>query len=235
MSVLAKDRKESKLHVLSHIEVVRKEFHRLFTFNFGYSDKIAVSQVRRDHQIYMKTDDMRPEQLDRFRELIKAYKADALCELAYSKRYITDAFRQIEAHLYIANSIYPTYAEELSLRRCHQDEALGICYAVLKELEYIMDVLPVKASKYPKYIDLVNSEINYIKGWKSSNNKFKVTNTGAVLPPSQQYARFKPKAGRNSGSETTDTANSPGVNFHRMAAQAPRTRMRKKDYAAKAA
>lgn len=172
MSVLSKDRRESPLRVLTNWMEIRLEFNRLFTFNFGYDKKKVIQAVRKEYRVYESTDQMKPGRLELFKAVIAMNEKAALEILADSKKFLMDGFRQVEDHIYIANTIYPTTPEELSLRRCHQDEALGICFSMMKELEFIMRSMPVRGEKLPRYIQMMNDQLTLLKSWRASNNKF---------------------------------------------------------------
>lgn len=197
MSVLAKDRKPSTLRVLTHWMTVRLEFKRLFVFNFGYDKKRLISIIRNEYKVYEKTDEMYPERLELFKAIIKMNEDAVLEILEDSRKFLTDGFRQVEDHMYIANTIYPTTSEELSLRRCHQDEALGICFSMMKELEFLMRCMPIRADKLPRYIEMLNQQLTMLKAWRASNNKFNVSDG-----PSR---RRKKKADSGSQDESQDS------------------------------
>lgn len=74
---------------------------------------------------------------------------------------------------YVENSIYPTYREELIERRVHQDRAVGQCYGLTQELQYAIETLPVDVNKYLRFAEMIQTEINLLKGWRKSDNKFK--------------------------------------------------------------
>lgn len=79
----------------------------------------------------------------------------------------------ITEEVYVANSIYPTYREELIERRVHQDRAVGQCYRLTQELQYAIETLPVDVNKYLRFAEMIQTEINLLKGWRKSDNKFK--------------------------------------------------------------
>ncbi len=74
-------------------------------------------------------------------------------------------------HIKVANSLYPTTAEELTERRMEQEKAIGICFDILTMYELVMHKLKVKDDMGVAEIRTVNHQINAIKKWRSSDNK----------------------------------------------------------------
>lgn len=93
--------------------------------------------------------------------------------IADERKVIVDCLRNITEEVYVANSIYPTYREELIERRVHQDRAVGQCYRLTQELQYAIETLPVDVNKYLRFAEMIQTEINLLKGWRKSDNKFK--------------------------------------------------------------
>ena len=84
-----------------------------------------------------------------------------------------DCLREVTKEVYIANSICPTCYDGLVQRRLHQDEAVGQCYRLVQELQYTIKTLPVDVNTYTRFGEAIQTEINLIKGWRKSDNKFK--------------------------------------------------------------
>ena len=61
--------------------------------------------------------------------------------------------------------------EELIERRIHQYKAIGQCYRLTQELQYAIETLPVDMNKYTRFADMIQVEIDLIKGWRKSDNK----------------------------------------------------------------
>ena len=91
------------------------------------------------------------------------------------------SIRSIVREVYIANSIYPTCEDELVERRIHQDLAVGYCYDLTQELQYAIETLPVDVNTYLRFGDMIQTEINLIKGWRKSDNKFRKEGTQGNL------------------------------------------------------
>ena len=84
-----------------------------------------------------------------------------------------ECLHAINEHVYVANSIYPSKPEELTERRLHQDLAIGQCFRLVQELQYAIETLPVNVNVYLRFEEQIQKEINLIKGWRQSDNKFK--------------------------------------------------------------
>ena len=73
----------------------------------------------------------------------------------------------------MANSIYPNSIEEYNLRREFQNRAIGLCFSLINELQYLLEVLNVDGDNYLNYYEMIREEVALIKGWRKSDNKFK--------------------------------------------------------------
>lgn len=92
--------------------------------------------------------------------------------------YIREAARELRRlvwnliyHIKVANSLFPTTAEELTERRIHQEEAIGSCFDILTLYELVMHKLRVKEDIGVREIKNVHHEINSIRSWRTSDNK----------------------------------------------------------------
>ena len=52
-----------------------------------------------------------------------------------------------------------------------QNAAIGNCEQLLQEFQYIIEVLPVNANKYLRFVDMIEREIALLKGWRKSDNR----------------------------------------------------------------
>ena len=108
-----------------------------------------------------------------------------------------------QEHVYTANSIYPTYYEELVERRVHQDLAIGQCYRLVQELQYAIETLPVDVNSFLRFGEDIQREIDLIKGWRKSDNKFK----GAISATAANFANVN----NNGNANNNNASNSNGV------------------------
>lgn len=86
---------------------------------------------------------------------------------------LSNHLRNLISNLTHANSIYPTTQQELDRRRDYQNKAIGDCYSISQEFQYIASVISIDLNKIKPLLDLLDSEISLIKGWRKSDSKFK--------------------------------------------------------------
>ena len=172
MSVLKSKRKASQFEVFHHLTKMRKEITDLLLRDFEYSFEKAESRLtkRFGGRPYDELDEAEKKTYDRLKERWEAFDEWFITD---QRKAIIDALRSITMEVYIANSIYPTYEEELIERRIHQDEAVGQCYRLTQELQYAIETLPVDVNTYLRFGEMIQKQINLIKGWRKSDNKFR--------------------------------------------------------------
>lgn len=97
------------------------------------------------------------------------YYDEVITEFSVNIRRI---LRYLIMHITAGNTVYPTTLDELALRRRYQNLAIISCEQLHQEFLYCEDVLPVKASVFIPYIEMILFEVRLLKGWKKSNAKF---------------------------------------------------------------
>ena len=102
---------------------------------------------------------------ERTREIYATY----IREMSYK---ILDLVVDIGMHIRIANSIYPKTRLEYETRRTEQGIAIGMCYNLLTQYQLVMYTLGAKDDKFRNESDLVIKEINCLKKWRTSDNRF---------------------------------------------------------------
>lgn len=172
MSVLKSKRKPSQFEVFHQLMKVRQEVTNLLLQNFGYDLERAEKRIShkfgdRDYE------ELTPEEKDRYDKLMKKYEAFDAWFIADERQVVKNCIRDITEYVYTANSIYPSIMEELVERRILQDKAIGQCYRLTQELQYAIETLPVDTNKYTRFAEMIQTEINLLKGWRKSDNKFK--------------------------------------------------------------
>ena len=202
MSVVKRKRKPSQFEVFHHLYKLRRDITDLLLRDFGYSFEKSEKKLNKRfrNRSYEELSDSEKQQYDRLKARWKAFDEWFIQD---EWKVIIDCLREITKHVYIANSIYPTVPEELIQRRLHQDEALGQCYRLTQELQYSIETLPVGVNIYTRFGEAIQTEINLIKGWRKSDNKFK----GVISTSSANFANVN----NNGNANTNNASNSNGV------------------------
>ena len=202
MSVLKSKRKPSQFEVFHHLNKVRQEVTDLLLRDFGYSFEKAEKRLHKrfgGREFEALTD----VEKDQYNRLKKRYEAFDEWFIEDERKVVIDCLRSIGEHVYTANSIYPTLHEELVERRVHQDLAIGQCYRLVQELQYAIETLPVDVNTYLRFGADIQKEVDLIKGWRKSDNKFK----GAISTYAANFANVN----NNGNANYNNASNSNGV------------------------
>ena len=202
MSVVKRKRKESQFEVFHHFYRLRREMTDLLLRDFGYSfDKSEKGLQRRfGGKPYEDLTDKEKETFDKLKQRQESFEEWFIAD---QRKVIIDCLRNIQEEDFVANSIYPMYREELIERRIHQDRAIGQCYRLTQELQYAIETLPVDVNTYTRFGESIQKEINLIKGWRKSDNKFK----GAISDSASNFANVN----NNGNANYNNASNSNGV------------------------
>lgn len=202
MSVLKAKRKSSQFEVFHHFYKTRKEITDLLLRDFGYDLERAEKRVAKlfGGKPY---EELTPEEKVRYDKLKAKNEAFDNWFIEDERKCIVDCLREIAKEVFTANNIYPTVMEELVERRLCQDRAIGQCYRLTQELQYAIETLPVDVNKYLRFADMIQTEINLIKGWRKSDNKFK----RAISDSASNFANVN----NNGNANYNNASNSNGV------------------------
>ena len=202
MSVLKSKRKASQFEVFHHFYKMRKEVTDLLLRDFGYDYNRAENKVAKMFGGRSYTE-LTPEEKSRYDRLMEKNRAFDEWFIVDERKVIVDCLRSIGENVFLANSIYPTYMEELIERRLCQDKAIGLCYRLTQELQYAIETLPVDVNKYLRFAEMIQTEINLLKGWRKSDNKFK----RAISDSASNFANVN----NNGNANYNNASNSNGV------------------------
>lgn len=202
MSVLKSKRKASQFEVFHHFYKMRKEVTDLLLRDFGYDYNRAENKVAKMFGGRSYTE-LTPEEKSRYDRLMEKNRAFDEWFIEDERKVIVDCLRSIGENVFLANSIYPTYMEELIERRLYQDKAIGLCYRLTQELQYAIETLPVDVNKYLRFAEMIQAEINLLKGWRKSDNKFK----RAISDSASNFANVN----NNGNANYNNASNSNGV------------------------
>lgn len=202
MSVLKSKRKASQFEVFHHFYKMRKEVTDLLLRDFGYDYNRAENKVAKMFGGRSYTE-LTPEEKSRYDRLMEKNRAFDEWFIEDERKVIVDCLRSIGENVFLANSIYPAYMEELIERRLCQDKAIGLCYRLTQELQYAIETLPVDVNKYLHFAEMIQTEINLLKGWRKSDNKFK----RAISDSASNFANVN----NNGNANYNNASNSNGV------------------------
>ena len=203
MSVLKSKRKASQFEVFHHFYKMRKEVTDLLLRDFGFDLERAIKNISKKFFGGRPYEELTPEEKDRYDKLVEKDIAFAEWFIKDERQAVVDCLRTIGKEVFTANSIYPTYMEELVERRLHQDRAIGQCYRLTQELQYAIETLPVDVNKYLRFAEMIQTEINLLKGWRKSDNKFK----RAISDSASNFANVN----NNGNANYNNASNSNGV------------------------
>lgn len=204
MSVLKSKRKASQFEVFHHFYKMRKEVTDLLLRDFGFDLERAIKNISKKFFGGRPYEELTPEEKDRYDKLVEKDIAFAEWFIKDERQAVVDCLRSIGEEVFTANSIYPTYMEELVERRLHQDRAIGQCYRLTQELQYAIETLPVDVNKYLRFAEMIQTEINLLKGWRKSDNKFK----RAISDSASNFANVN-----NGNANYNNASNSNGVHL----------------------
>jgi hypothetical protein len=149
MSVLKNRRSLSKLEFYHNARKMRRELTELLLHEFGIYSRSNQKSV----------DPALPDE----------YYTEIIAEFSRNIRLI---LRNLMWNITAGNTMYPTSMPEVQSRRQYQNAAIVNCEQLHQEFMYCEDVLPVKASKFLPYVEMIEYEIKLLKGWRKSTNKF---------------------------------------------------------------
>lgn len=207
MSVLKAKRKASQFEVFHQLKKMRKEVTDLLLRDFGYNLEKATRNVEKTFG-GRPYEELSPDEKVRYEKLMEKNIAFAEWFIVDERKVIVDCLRTITEEVYVANSIYPVYWDELVERRIHQDRAVGQCYRLTQELQYAIETLPVDVNKYLRFAEMIQTEINLLKGWRKSDNKFKSALQERVI--SDSASNFA-NVNNNGNANYNNASNSNGV------------------------
>ncbi len=168
MGVLARKRNLSELEFYKNAITLRRDMTFLLLRDLGVKSTVRNMRVN--------TKKMDAEDAAVFTDLLEKYRLkiagdypDWLIDKLRSSMW--DILRDLMINITKAYTIWATCKVEAEERRIAQDRAIACCENLLKELELAVEVLPVDAEKYMRYVKIIEREIALLKGWRKADNK----------------------------------------------------------------
>lgn len=203
MSVLKSKRKPSQFEVFHQLTKLRKDITDLLLRDFGFDTVKA--EKRLEKRFGKPFEELDEKQQATYTRQKRRWDAFDEWFIEDERKTIVNCLRAITREVYIANSIYPTVQEELTERRLHQDRAIGLCYTLTQELQYAIETLPVDVNQYLRFGEMIQAEVNLIKGWRKSDNKFK----GAISVSAANFANVNNNGNANYNNASNDNGVRP--------------------------
>ena len=170
MSVIKAKRKESQFEVYHHWYKTRKELTTLMLFDFGLHPERQEKALL--HRLNIPdVSQLEGEALERYNKHKRRLAGVVSWYLNQQRIIVHDCIAQVNAEVFIANSIYPTCPEEYVERRLHQDKAIAQCNRLKQELQYTIETLEVDINRYTNIAKMIDDEISLIKAWRKSDNR----------------------------------------------------------------
>ena len=182
MSVPKGRRQESRFEAQHNFYKVRGEVTALVLNDFGFSEekyRKKMEKYRATHSKDANIDDI-VARWERKNEAFKKWYIDE------EGRAVLDIMREIEKAFTTGNSIFPSETPakvlEFLVRRWYMNRAIGLCYALKQELNYIIRTLPVDINKYERFAEMIDRQIALYKGVRQADNRL-------IKPRKPQKAR----------------------------------------------
>ena len=169
MSVLVKDRSQSKLEFYINAHRLQLQMLYLMSRDFGIKPKA------RNPDFYLEK--MEDADREAMTGILAHYGIEKIVEdypkwmIEMLRKRIVDHLQELMECITRAYTIWATNRTEAEDRRLSQDHAIVACEILKQDMELVKDVLPVKADKLLRTIDSISREIALLKGWRKSDNK----------------------------------------------------------------
>lgn len=168
MSVLQDERKETPFAVRDNALDMRRIVTELSFRRFGVKPR---KEPKMPSNWEQWSEESKQEELAKRKE--KRKQAEEFDNwFIYTERTILDQLlRKIIFDIDKANTMKPQYLFECDEQRKLQDEAIGLCSNLKRELNYIGETIPSNKNFIVKVTGVVEKEINLLIGWRKSCNE----------------------------------------------------------------
>lgn len=172
IAILARKRNIAKMEFYSNAIRLRTMMTEFLLRDFGVKDR------RRDLEFAKEVYDMKESDILLIESAMSSYKLkDSYIDkfptwfIDKERDFFLDIMRDLIKNICSANTIHVTNMEEYYLRRNFQNQAICNCEDLLQEMQYVIYVFHPDVEKYMKYVELIETEIALLKGWRKSDNR----------------------------------------------------------------
>ena len=171
MSVVKGKRNQSKFEAYHHFFKLRDEITAMILNDFGFSfDKQEKKRQKyaESHKDAANLDEIMERWHTKNDSFIRWF-------IDEEGKAIMDIMRNIQREFTIGNSIFPSETParliEFLERRKHINNAIGQCYALKQEINYVIRTLPVDMNRYVHFAEEIDEQINLFKGVRKADNR----------------------------------------------------------------
>ena len=170
-SVPKSRREESRFEAQHHFFSLRKEVTALVLNDFGFSEKKYREQMEKYRAAHINDPNIDGivERWEKKNESFKRWFVDE------EGRAVIDIMRDIQRHFSLGNSIFPSDTParlmEFLMRRYHMNRAIGLCFSLKQELNYVIRTLPVDINKFERFAVMLDKQIALLKGVRQADNR----------------------------------------------------------------
>lgn len=190
MSVPKSKRTLSRFEAQHHFYELRNEVTMLVLNDFGFSREKQEKRMEHYRQSHENAANLE-EVMERWHTKNETFIRWFIDE---EGKAVLDILRNIEREFTIGNSIYPSETParllEFFERRKHMDNAIGLCYALKQEINYILRTLPVDINKYVHFAEEIDKQILLYKGVRKADNRLLAPKKGVIPGSLQDHAQI---------------------------------------------
>lgn len=106
--------------------------------------------------------------------------------ISNESRVVDGICREIIQAIDKANTLNPQYLCECDKQRLLQDEAIGLCSCLKRELNHIADTIPSNKNYLALLTEIIEKEIAILRGWRKSCN---ATRTAVLQKETEKYKK----------------------------------------------
>ena len=173
MSILKNFRNLSNMQFYKTAAFIRKDLTEWMMRDFGTTrNKKSVKQVIKD---------IAPEDQKTIDEIFIKYGRSPNKEyqgeypewfMDHERDVILRILQELMENIIRANSIYVSKGNrtEYELRRAYQDKAIGCCFALFQELQFMKSVFNTDSNRFETILESIDKEVDLLRGWRQSNN-----------------------------------------------------------------
>lgn len=170
-NVVKSKRQETQFEAGHNLIKLHDEITKMCFNRFGFS----AIKAKKNREKYIQQHQNAPnveEIIQRYDEKAEAFNGwfiDRECNK------IMDIFDNLSTEFTLGNSTYPSNISllmEYLGRRKHMNNAIGWCYRLRNEVNYIARTITADKNKYKNISELIDRQIKLIKGVRQSDNRF---------------------------------------------------------------